>query len=385
MTRFTLIHPSLNKMGGAEKVLLEMIRVLNENGYQTILYTVDCVNWEKLEKKWGTQHKPEKEASYLRESSFSSFLDWGAGMIIYLWMLWRVQQEGGITLNNYGEVFPILSDISYIHSHPMYTNNGNAYNLPLWPHSGRLYKWLFDILRHKTSPVIVSNSKYTAGKVQSMGLKSNIIYPFVEPVKVTAYKRGDVLTVSRITWGKNLDTLFKVASLCRGVRFRVTGEVSPNALNLVKEIKRSRRFTFSANPTKEDIERAMAESSIYFSTQPNETFGMAIAEAMSAGCVPVVYRGGGPWMDILGEKEEVGLSYGNVEEAAEKIQRVLRNEEERNKMRLHAVERAKELSVERFERSILDLIGSCNPKARSESRLVRFLRWMTEKREEFGL
>lgn len=34
-----------------------------------------------------------------------------------------------------------------------------------------------------------------------------------------------------------------------------------------------------------------------------EAFGIAIVEAMSLGCVPVVLRAGGPWHDILGDTQ----------------------------------------------------------------------------------
>lgn len=385
MTQITLIHPSLNKTGGAEKVLLEIIRVLNESGYETCLYTIDRVNWDRLERKRGTQSRPSKEISYSDEVNHQSPVGWGISTLIYLWMLWRAQQEGGITLNNYGEVFPFISDISYIHSHPLYTNDENTFTLPLWPHSGRLYRYIFDKLRPRTSQEILSNSTYTARQAITIGLNTTVIYPFVKPVKITASKRGDVLTVSRISWGKSLGTLFKVAVLSRGLNFRVMGEVSQNSMDIVKEITRSKRFEFSANPTREDIEKSMAESSVYFSTQPNETFGIAILEAMSAGCVPLVYRGGGPWLDIFQGREEVGLSYIEPEEAAEKLRMILRDEEMRTRMREKAMERVGVFSVDRFERSIKEFIRTLEPRPRSERRFVKVLRWISQKRERYGL
>lgn len=37
----TLIHPSLNRSGGAEKMCLEAIGALKERGYSVALYTLD--------------------------------------------------------------------------------------------------------------------------------------------------------------------------------------------------------------------------------------------------------------------------------------------------------------------------------------------------------
>lgn len=195
-------------------------------------------------------------------------------------------------MNNYGEIFPFFSDISYIHNKPLYSKGDNSFNLPFWPHSWRIYKYLYDRLIHRISPIIIANSGHTARIIEESGLTPMVVYPFIDPIKTKAYKKGDVLTIPRIAWGKSLDTLFNVTSKCRGVRFKIAGTVSQNALDLVKEIKRSRRFRFYANPSRQEIEGYMAESSVYFSTQSNETFGMAILEAMNAGCVPIVYRDG---------------------------------------------------------------------------------------------
>ncbi len=384
MKLVSLIHPSLNKMGGAEKILLEIMRILKDKGYDTVLYTIDRVNWERLEQKWGTDIRPDNEVHYLDEMTPVNALDWGLSTIIYLWMLWRAQQEEGISLNNYGEIFPFISDISYIHSQPLYTNRKNSFNLPFWPYSDKLYGWLFNRLRKHASGKIISNSGYTARLVKSMGLDSTIIYPFVEPVKTKAYKRGDVLTVSRISWGKNLDTLFNVAALCRGIRFRIAGTISQNALDLVKEINRSKRFDFSANPSRSELETNMAESSIYFSTQPNETFGMSIVEAMSAGCVPIVYRDGGPWYDILEEKEDAGFAYSSPDEAAEKIRLILGDEELRNQMRLGAAQRSAEFTIERFREGIQKVVQSITPRERKDGRLVKFCRWVDENKKYIG-
>ena len=55
LRKVSLVHPSLNRMGGAEKILIETIRLLNEEGYETTLYTIDRVNWGLLESKWGVK------------------------------------------------------------------------------------------------------------------------------------------------------------------------------------------------------------------------------------------------------------------------------------------------------------------------------------------
>lgn len=56
---------------------------------------------------------------------------------------------------------------------------------------------------------------------------------------------------------------------------------------------RGRYVDLYPNPQREEIIGLMKESSVYLSTQPDEVFGMAVLEAMIAGCVSVVYLNGG--------------------------------------------------------------------------------------------
>jgi len=53
-------------------------------------------------------------------------------------------------------------------------------------------------------------------------------------------------------------------------------------------------------------------------------FGIAVVEAMVAGLVPVVHRGGGPWTDIV-ELSKYRLGYKSIEELMEQITSVISN------------------------------------------------------------
>lgn len=375
-------------MGGAEKILLEIIDMLNADGHETVLYTLDRTDWGRLKEKWGTETVPSVEHYYMKgQTSPGNALDWTYSAGLYLWMLWRAQQEGGITLNNYGEVFPFISDISYVHGHPLFSGEGNnQYGLPLWPYSKWLYMGLYRGLSESLSGVIIANSSYTSKIIgDATGKSPEVVYPFVEQVRAKMYKTGNVLTISRINHGKNLDMLFDVASRIRGIRFIIAGTASPNALDLVREISRARRFRFHLNPSKGDIHELMAESSVYFSTQPNETFGMAIVEAMSAGCVPLVYRDGGPWHDILEGKEGVGLSYETVEEASRKIKQVMEDEALRETLRKRSMERSKVFSVGRFRGRMRSILESMEPRSRATGNAMDVLDKIDGWKNELGL
>ena len=86
-------------------------------------YTLDRTDWGRLKEKWGMETVPSVEHYYRKEqTSPGTTIDWTYSAGLYLWMLWRVQQEGGgITLNNYDEVFPFISDISYVHGYTFFS------------------------------------------------------------------------------------------------------------------------------------------------------------------------------------------------------------------------------------------------------------------------
>jgi glycosyltransferase involved in cell wall biosynthesis len=102
---------------------------------------------------------------------------------------------------------------------------------------------------------------------------------------------------------------------------------------------------------------ALSTAKVFLHTQRTEAFGMSIVESMAAGCVPIVPRTGGPWLDILDQKQgKYGYSYGRVQEAAEIIKMLVENEDLRKEVSARARERAMVFDSSVFERKILDVV-----------------------------
>lgn len=109
--------------------------------------------------------------------------------------------------------------------------------------------------------------------------------------------------------------------------------------------------------SREEYVEAVRNAKVILRTLPHEPFGMSVVEAMAAGCVPVVPRDGGPWFDILEEKEGVyGFSYGSISEAAEKIRMLLENDELRTEVSARARRRAMDFYSSVFESKILSVV-----------------------------
>jgi len=112
-------------------------------------------------------------------------------------------------------------------------------------------------------------------------------------------------------------------------------------------------------PRKRIIE-LMSQVSIYLHPPHAEHFGIAIAEAAAAGLVPVVYRDGGGWTDIVSKMNQ-GLGYISVEEAARIIRSVLNDPGRLKALSARAREVAKGFSYERFKIRLSEVISSLSP------------------------
>jgi len=383
----TLIHPSLNRSGGAEKMCLEAIDALKENGYSVALYTLDKARWPFIERNWGSVPRPDTEY-YLQERTLnpSGMVHWIRCSLLYLWLLYFAQTIDSLTVNNYGEVYPFISDISYIHSQPLASVDGNPYRVPLWDITGEAYRRLQDkLLERRLSPILVTNSTYNAYHIRNVfGLEPTVLYPSISPIPYRFEpKNGKVLTVCRLTPEKNLQIINEVLRHLRGVRVSVAGRTTPQSSGVLSTL-RSRYVDLYPNPRRDEIVGLMKESSVYLSTQPNEAFGMAVLEAMSAGCVPVVYRDGGPWHDILqAEDGEAGYGYTTSVEAAERIADVLSDEGLREKLRMNAVRRAGYFTRERFSDGLLGIVEGAEHVKMKEGSLIDAHRTLSRIKDRF--
>lgn len=366
---------------------LEAIGALKERGYSVALYTLDETQWPVIEGNLGPITRPDAQ-HFLQEGALnpSGIVSWIRCSVLYLWLLYYAQTGDSLTVNNYGEVYPFISDISYIHSRPLASLDGNPYRVPLWEITGEAYRRLHErMLERHLSPILVTNSTYNASHIRHvLGSEPKVLYPSIEPVPYRFEpKNGKVLTVCRLTPEKNLQVINEVLRHLRGVRVSVAGGTTPQSSGILSTL-RNKYIDLYPNPRRDEIIGLMKESSVYLSTQPNEAFGLAVLEAMSAGCVPVVYRDGGPWHDILQSRDaEIGYSYTTGEEAAERIADVLSDEGLRERLRMNAMRRAGYFTTERFRDGLTRIVEDADHVKMQEGRLLDTYRVLSGLRARF--
>jgi glycosyltransferase involved in cell wall biosynthesis len=375
--KVSLVHPSLNRIGGAEAVLLEMIKALQESGHTVTIFTLDRVDWEKLGEEPRDHAFPKNEHYIYHNLSpiKNSFINLPLLAHSYLRLLFSAKKSGDdLSINNFGEIFPSIADLSYVHSVPLITFSegraDNPYQIPFWRITSRLYTFLYFILEKYTAPsTIIANSRYNAEIIKRNTRKTPLVlYPPVNPSTTPcdiSRKENLILTISRINSKKNLSIIPEIASRVGGeFKFVLMGGTDVRSATAIEGIKKNSqrlrttdRVDVILDPDRSKIDEAFQKASIYLSTQPTEAFGIAVVEAMAAGCVPVVPRDGGPWFDILDERQgRFGFSFTGPEQAAEIISRVLSNEHLRKQISERARRRSLEFNSERFRLRFLELI-----------------------------
>ena len=374
-----IVHPSLNVHGGAELVCLEMIKIFKINKYKVNLYTIDKINYDLIARSYGDHIKADN-SFYLTNQQVGT----KASLVrlfyfgyLYVKLLLLSKKTNELTINNFGDVLPIIADFSFIHSVPLFSlwadSNQNPYQIRYWRVISKIYYLAFYLLKSMFGlSTIITNSHYNAEIIRNSILKNPfIVYP---PIKFhskgisTNVKREMVITVSRINKMKNLEIIPQIAALMRNNGyFSILGRVYAHSKVVIETITKraemkgaSKKIKIIGDPERSMIEDAYSVASIYLSTQPTEAFGVAIVEAIMHGCVPITPRMGGPWVDILEEKQGwFGFGYSSAQQAALFIQLLFSNEAIRNKISERAKNIAMSCDIQVFNKKMIQLTNLC--------------------------
>ncbi|MEZ0290843.1 MAG: glycosyltransferase family 4 protein, partial [Sulfolobales archaeon] len=183
------------------------------------------------------------------------------------------------------------------------------------------------------------------------------------------------LTVSRYSSEKNLESIIRVASLCREYEFIIcgstSGEVSKRYIERLENLIDSLRLDniiLRRDCPRSDVERLYREAKIYLHPVYPEHFGIAIAEAMSFGVVPLVFRDGGAYTDLVPDES---YGYSEVNEACSKIRGLIRDRDLWLRMSVRAWERSRYFSYDSFRDKITRIVRYVYALKLRDSEIIR--------------
>lgn len=187
------------------------------------------------------------------------------------------------------------------------------------------------------------------------------------PISKDSSKEKIVLAAGRVDdWHcKGFDILMqawnKVASENPDWKLVLAGKGSEQTINFLQSFLTdsvARENTVFGGYCK-DMLGLYSKASIYALSSRSEGLPMVLIEAMSQGCAPVATANMGRTAEIItSDKEGLICQAENVDDLAEKLERLIKNEELRKDIQIHTVERAKFYSQENIVRMWEELFSS---------------------------
>jgi glycosyltransferase involved in cell wall biosynthesis len=372
-----IASPSLNLLGGAQRACLHAINALKKTECKIRLVTIDKTDWVLVEEIFGETAKPDEEFYLFPRMPKMPAVALKQAFIAvsYAFQLFRItmKNKASLVINMGGEIVDNFGNIVYVNAVPLRLMHLFPGIQPRpgiqWKIYSKLYS-LFLILLGGADGTIVANSQFTRGIVEKcLGKRARVINPPVASSRIAleANRRkceDAIVTIARFRSAKGLEIIPKIARSLKDCEFILVGIVDSDSESCSKELSKEierlqvqdRVHIFKNKPYSFTL-AALSTAKVFLHTQSTEAFGMSIVESMAAGCVPVVPRTGGPWLDILDRQEGVyGFSYKSADEAAGKIRLLIENEGLRSEISARAAERAMIFDSSAFEKKLLTLV-----------------------------
>jgi glycosyltransferase involved in cell wall biosynthesis len=369
-----VIHDNLNAGGGSERLAINIIELLSEMGFDIDVQTCEAPDIEKLENNFGRLNIKIRK---LKKLDLLSLLQSKENVGFS-----SDDRNYNLIINTHGDVLPYVSEINNQSSIPDSVINNNPRirktkmvtycHYPLVPYYvkngvyGRfLYKLiagevkgfdsnnipieklpiekllsnassLYDSMLRNT--VVLTNSEFSKRAIKRIYNNEALILS--PPVDVNAFRKvalysnegqreDKILVVSRFSADKQIENAIEVAKLLHDKKLDaqmiIVGNVSRSDMDYLYLLRRiiddndlNTYVRLEVGASFERLLHLMSRSKLYLHPLAGEPFGIAVAEAMAAGLIPVVPHVGGN-SEFVPER----YHYGTLEEAAEIIRNVL--------------------------------------------------------------
>ena len=199
---------------------------------------------------------------------------------------------------------------------------------------------------------------------------SSVFYPPTTFEFHAADARRDPLLaiyVGRIFPPKKITDIIAVVERARTIsgkdlRLHIAGQLHQSPYtDLLRSMERERPWLRLVGPVYgKEKETFMLSATYALHAERDEAFGIAIAEYLKAGCIPIVPDEGGP-SEIVDDKL---LEFHTIEEAANTLSRLVREDTFREERRRHCADRAVEFSLDAYERRQHAVIAKILEEAR---------------------
>jgi glycosyltransferase involved in cell wall biosynthesis len=339
----SIYNPYLDTLGGGERYTMAVAMVLRDHGYQVKIEWSNSQIIEQLENRFGFN---------LKNIEVVPSINKGDGSDLCFWV-----SDGSVPL--------LKARKNLLH-----------FQVPFTHVNGKSLLNKMKLFRVKK---IICNSDFTKKIIdKEYGVESVVLYPPVDTSKFKPKHKENVILFigrfSKLLQAKNQDVLISIFKklvdrgltdwkliLAGGVEVGAEGQIQQlklQAVNYPIEIIKSPSFF--------DLTELYGKARIFWSavgygadeqTEPQkvEHFGISVVEAMSAGCVPVVYNAGG-YKEIINSGKN-GLLWDNDQQLIDKTSEIIKYDENIRHLRNSLRETADRFSYDVFSTGLMSLIG----------------------------
>ena len=370
-----IIHALFDVPGGAELFALRLTQALIEQGFDVEVLTATPVDPRKLSEIFGEVKLPRIKVKRVKEAEYLSKLMPGRLVRLRRLVVYReyeslmesARREYDIVFDTQSNL-PTPVDISYIHFPAVLELTGVERRGIQWAVYNQLIKYLAGRFKTPRSGRVLTNSTWTAHMVYTAHhVYPDILYPPVDIEYFNIVSQNDnreklVVTVSRFTPEKKLDKIIKVAKELPDYTFILVGSTGPGSEKIIESLKalkeRYRVYNAELKPNlpRGELRELMGKAIFYLHPEFTEHFGISVIEAMSAGCIPIIYRDGGAWHDVVSQVSNL-LGYKGTEEIPRIIKSLEESKDLYTKLRGRAIEISKAFNYENFKKNIYNRIS----------------------------
>ena len=364
--RIAVVHHSLNSCGGGERLCLNVMEALRGEGHEILLATTERTDWSRVKRAFGRRFEPDEEVCLLpvKLRAFGIYQRMATGFLVH-----RLHEKADLVINTHGDMVAAPCHITYVH-YPTFALLEQARDVRVKYRKNFFWRFYFAPYQmaqvrlwrfYMERTLILTNSRFSKDVIkEKVGRDAIVIYP---PVDIRAFRPGEkeplVLTVGRFTWEKRLDLVPRIAELVPEARFVIAGSTAIGSGDIIRRIERygAENVEVRTDISFDELRELYARAKIYLHVMAAEHFGISVVEGMASGCVPVVHKSGGPWLDII-ERGRYGFGFRGLKEAASIIRKLLSDEELWASYSKKAVRRAQLFGEEAFKSKFVAVLNA---------------------------
>lgn len=352
--KIAVCSPDITNLGGVSRCVVVLINALNKRGIVPDYYGIRS-DKEKVKELFN------REIEY----NFKKIL-WPNKAILYSsWM-----KNFQLVLKRYDFVFDFTNTLPFFNMgenyfsyilYPEFLTSRGKYNKGIW----RFYYAPHQILAYfqkgkfqdESNNVACVSKKISDLLYERFGRTLPVLYPpaNIEDFKNTIVKKKGVISVGGFSHEKNQLEQIRIAKRFPRIKFKICGNAkrNPSYSNLlVGDAKKHPHIEIWGNLPFKELKKKLVGAEVFLHTSRNEPFGMAVVEAISAGCIPLIHNSGGV-VEIVPFKD---LRYKSEREAVKKLRKILNlNKRQKRELRKKLNKHINKFREENFVKELFNL------------------------------